>query len=98
MQATTKKGSIDRWRKLLDLSNAWFTISATGSKIVIEAPNRCSIEINHNADYHWTIRIPGTAEDGMRFNFNADVVIDQAAELIVINNILAIRYSSVKQK
>ncbi len=94
MKATTKKGSIQRWEGLLTASNARFSISANGSKITVQGPNKTTITINHNADYHWTIRIPGTANDGMRFEFGADVVIDQGALLIVLNNILAIRYEA----
>lgn len=91
MRAKSKKTSIDRWRSILCGTNVTFTITPSGNLITIEGPN-VKIAINHSADYHWTIRLPGTAEDGMRFAFDVDVNIDQNSHLITINDLLAIRY------
>ncbi len=50
------------------------------------------IKINHNGIYHWTIRVPGAAKDGIRLNFNVSLKVD--AGLFIIGDILAIKYDS----
>lgn len=92
MQATNSRTSIKRWKDLLLGAKIFYTSSPSGNEIIFKGPGRVDIQVNHNGEKHWTIRIPGTAQDGMRFHFGADVVIDTISSLIIINGILAIRY------
>jgi len=92
MKATTCTSSIKRWQTILDAAHVFYSVTPQGKEICIPGPNGVDIKINHNGEYHWTIRIPGTAKDGMRFGFNVDINVDANAKLIVINDILAIRY------
>jgi len=50
------------------------------------------IKINHNGIYHWTIRVPGAAKDGIRLNFNVSLKVEGG--LFIIGEILAIKYDS----
>jgi hypothetical protein len=92
MKATTCNSSIKRWQTILDAAQVPYYSTPTGKELIVSGPNGIKIQINHNGEYHWTIRIPGTAKDGMRFGFNVDINVDANAKLIVINDILAIRY------
>lgn len=80
--------SIERWKKLIKDNNLKYYL-LTDREIRLHGANNTVIQINHNGQYHWTIRIDGTAKDGMRFDFDVDVKINNG--FIVINDILAIR-------
>ncbi len=91
MKASSSTSSIKRWRTILDAAKVVYSGTSTFSEIVIKV-DKSYIQINHSGSYHWTIRIPGTAKDGMRFGFDVDINVDDVAGLIIINNILALRY------
>lgn len=79
--------SIKRWIKLLTENNISFTKTISGNEIIVNN----LIKINHNGEKHWTIRIPGTAKDGMRFDFDVNITVDRVSNLIIINDVLAIK-------
>lgn len=93
MKATSRTSSIQRWYNLLKLNSISYTDNISGREIVVKGPSGERIQINHNSQDHFTIRIPGSADNGMRFVFKCDIEVMKDAKLITLDNILAIRYS-----
>jgi len=90
MKAKTKSGSINRFIKLFDDAQIAYEKTPSGNEIRFETP-KGKAKINHNAAWHWTIRLPGLSE-GTRLSFAVDVKIDPTNKLMIFNEIMAVIY------
>lgn len=87
----TRDGSIARVRHLFDQAGVKYRFTGSGRDIRFQSPAG-EVKINHNGRNHWTMRIPGMAKDGIRFNFNVTMVVDPNLKLIMFNDTMAIKY------
>jgi hypothetical protein len=88
---TSRNGSIERVKGLFEEFGVNHSATASGREITFNSPAG-KIKINHNGNFHWTMRIPGCAKDGVRFNFSVPMAVDNVNKLIIFNEVMAIRY------
>ena len=88
---TSRDGSIARVKGLFFDAGVTHNATATGREITFMSPAG-RVKINHNGTRHWTMRVPGMAKDGIRFQFSVAMSIDPANKLIMFNDTMAIRY------
>jgi hypothetical protein len=79
--------NIDRVQEVLRNAGVPYTSSPSGREIKFGTKQ---IKVNHNGAYHWTIRVPGAAKDGIRLKFGSDLAV--ADGLFIIGDCLAIKY------
>ena len=79
--------NIERVLEVLRNAGVPYTSSPSGREIKFGAKQ---IKINHNGQYHWTIRVPGAAKDGIRLLWGVELAI--ADGLFIIGDSLAIKY------
>lgn len=88
---TSRDGSIARVQGLFCDAGVIHTATPSGREITFNSPAG-TVKINHNGGRHWTMRVPGMAKDGIRFQFNVSMAIDPVNKLIMFNDTMAIRY------